>query len=95
MPSMLRPYRPFPPYGVLRPASEHDIRCSAASAKAAITIVVFIAISWALLTPIENARINTIQTKYVIDRLELKDIVTRWKNEPCWQNFVKTHGMRA
>jgi hypothetical protein len=69
-----------------------DFRCSNSCTRAGLTALLFAALAFAMLWPLEKAKQFDALGKYASLRLELKDSLDQLGGEPCWKVLLKTEG---
>ena len=69
-----------------------DFRCSNSCTRAGLTALLFAALAFAMLWPVEKAKQFDGLGKYVSLRLELKDSLDQLEGDPCWKVLVNREG---
>ncbi len=72
--------------------SQLDIRCSNSCARAGLTILLFSALAFAMLSPLEKGKQLEAFGDYVTLRLELKGILDQLEADPCWKVLISREG---
>ena len=69
-----------------------DARCSSSCTRAGLTILLFSALAFAMLSPLEKAKQLEAFGNYVTLRLGLKGILEQLETDPCWKTVVSREG---
>ena len=72
--------------------SQFDVRCSNSSTRAGLTILLFSAIAFAMVLPLEKMKPFNALAKYISLRYELKDTLDQLEAEPCWKSLISKEG---